>query len=309
MKQIKPVYAGAALAVAAILASLASSRAEAPAGPAGIQSAAAGSPARAARASGEAPWKAVAASGKVEARRPASEDQAWARVGRGDQVRPLSLLRTRRRSRATLTRLGDIVLVDPESEIILPGERSGPGGAFRQRSGNALYEIEPTPDASVSVETPYLIAGVKGTVFSVIAGEGFSSVGVISGRVHVRARATRQEADLLAGDIAVFEAERGELEVYREAREDARQARSEISRGARESMKRTGRLLEEAGDSLLDESLGEESWAELKRLDLSLWSGDRDMRMLELDAALEEDRKILTNEEDGKLINLGLKRR
>lgn len=310
MNQIKPLYAGIGLAAAAILASLAAGQVEGAWNPAGLQaaSAAPASQRHEQRAAAEL-WKAVAASGKVESRAPGAGDVSWDRVSRGDRIRPLSHVRTHKRSRATLTRLGDIVLVDPQTEIVLPHRRTGPDGTIRQSSGSVLYEIAPSEGTGVRVVTPLLVAGVKGTVFSVIVDEGYSSVSVMSGNVEVTVLATGEAVDLSAGDMAVFDGERGELEVYRESRREAGELRAEISRNARRSLQRTGSLLDEASASLMEESLDDEGWMELKRLDLSLWSGDRELRREDLDATLEEDRKILANEEDSKLINAGLKQR
>ena len=61
-------------------------------------------------------WKAVAASGPVETR-PGAIEEAWTAVRRGDRLEPLNLVRTGQRGRATLTRRGDILMVDPDSRF------------------------------------------------------------------------------------------------------------------------------------------------------------------------------------------------
>jgi hypothetical protein len=207
-----------------------------------------------------------------------------------------------------MARLGDVILVDPETELILPAERPGEWRAIRQNSGNALYEIDPSAGVPLSVQTPYLVAGVKGTVFSVIVDAGYSSVSVISGRVDVRCLATEESVELLAGDTVVFDVKRRELEIYHESRGAAMDRGGEVSGKALQSIRKTGRLLDEATTGLMEDGSADDTWAELRKLDLSLWDADRDLRKDDLDGSIEEDRIVLTNEEDSKLIKAGLKR-
>ncbi len=254
-------------------------------------------------------WKAVAATGMVESRPPAAASDPWSAVRRGDFLEPESAVRTHKRSRTTLARKGDVILVDPASEIVLPAVKSGPSTVIRQGSGNALYRIEPSPDRSVSVETPWLVAGVKGTVFSVIVEPAWASVSVASGRVEVRCLATGEVADLEAGDMVVFNAEMRVMEVYRERREGAGEVTGEISRSAKESLDTTVDLLEEASASLDRKEMGGLALDELLRMDLSVWNLERDLAELDLDTTLKEDDALLSGDEDqGLLGKLGLKR-
>lgn len=256
---------------------------------------------------GAAAWKAVAATGRVESR-PAAASDLWSSLRRGDLVAPESSVRTFKRSRTTLASGGDVILVDPASEIVLPAVAPGSPTVIRQGSGNALYRIDPTAQRSVRVETPWLVAGVKGTVFSVVVSEAYASVSVASGRVAVRCLVTGEVADLHSGDMAVFDAGLGAMEVYRERREDAREKPPEVSRSAKESLDATVDLLEEASASLTTKELGSEALGELTRMDLSLWTIERDLRALELDKELEEDDALLTGDEDQRLLDkVGLK--
>ncbi len=300
MSRTKPLSAALLLGLCATLLSLAPGSSGAGMGP--------GSAAVVDGALSMDRWKAVAATGMVESRPPAATTDPWSAVRRGDLLEPESAVRTQKRSRTTLARNGDVILVDPASEIVLPAVASGKSTVIRQGSGNALYRIEPSPERSVSVETPWLVAGVKGTVFSVIVEPAWASVSVASGRVEVRCLATGEVAGLGPGDMVVFDAEMRVMEVYRERREGAREVTSEISRSAKESLDTTVDLLEEASASLDRTEMGGLAIDELVAMDLSVWKLERDLRELDLDSTLKEDGTLLSSDGDqGLLDRLGLK--
>jgi hypothetical protein len=253
-------------------------------------------------APGMIPWKAVAASGRVEAREPGIDPEEWQPVRRGDTVGVRSMVRTAKRSRATLARHGDVILVDPESEVLLPAGEGKPDSRIRHRSGRALYRFEPRTHGGTEVVTPYLVAGVKGTVFSVIVESGFSSVGVVEGQVEVRCIATGETADLYPGDMAVLEDPEGRLELYREGRRESQVASlEEPSRSARRARRETNRLIERAAeDTLLSTSLEREVWARFDRFD---WVKRRERRLEQPDTPddrMEEDKQVLTAEEEAR---------
>ena len=235
-------------------------------------------------------WKAVAASGNVESSPQGGPAEAWKELARGDSLSPLTHVRTHRGGRATMTRGGDVILVHPRSELILPP----PGQAatfIRQESGSVLYEIEtrdplreglPRP---VEVDTPFLVAGVKGTVFSVVVEPGFVSVSVMEGNVEVRSKATGETADLFEGDMALLTGRDDRFEVYRSGSSETGMSREEMSESARTSRKEAYRLvrtasLEDAtfeemkldlwGDFTKDETLLDRTFLDVERVDLDL---------------------------------------
>lgn len=245
-------------------------------------------------------WKAVAASGKVEARGADMTLDEWQRVSRGDTVKARSHVRTFKRSRATLTRSGDVILVDAESQVLLPGVGAHQGSRIRQESGSILYQIESRANDRVEVLTPYLVAGVKGTVFGVIVGDQFASVSVVEGHVEVRSLATGETVDLFAGDMTVLEEPKGRLEVFREGRrESALSGEDRPSRSAKRSLRETRRLIERGANDDMFSPIAESSlWMVFERDD---WFKEQDgslTRRDRLDAMMEEDRQDLRNEDD-----------
>lgn len=159
----------------------------------------------AAEASPAPPWKTVAASGHVE-QRASITAETWHEVSRGDELAALSWVRTGRRSRATLTRSATILLVDPDSELQLPA--GGPAGEpswVMQTSGSVIYEVERRPHDKFEVVTPYLVAGVKGTVFGVTVTDRYALVGVEEGVVEVRSAFSDRVLEVHAGEAVLVD--------------------------------------------------------------------------------------------------------
>ncbi|HKY31865.1 MAG TPA: FecR family protein [Candidatus Polarisedimenticolia bacterium] len=229
--------------------------AAAPAPPAAQQA-----PARAAAAH----WKMVAASGKVETRLPAAALDTWRAVRRGDRVAPLTHLRTQQRAHATLTRRGDLILVDAGSEIVVPETAPGEGTSVLQRTGNALYKVAPRRQGErFEVRTPYLVAGVKGTRFSVHVGEGSAAVSVLEGVVEVTSTLTGESIDLTAGQSVLVEERGTRLELHERAPQ-APPAAADAPRDAAAEILATSARLDrtlEKDSSLADP--GSDLWADL----------------------------------------------
>ncbi len=245
-------------------------------------------------------WKAVAASGRVEALGADTTGDEWQRVRRGDAVAARSQVRTFKRSRATFTRSGDVVLVDAESRVLLPGGGAHEGSRIRQESGSVLYQIEGRAGDRIEVLTPYLVAGVKGTVFGVIVREQFASVSVVEGHVEVRSLATGERVDLFTGDMTVLEGPEGRLQVYREGRrESATSQEGRLSQGAKRSLRETRRLIERAADDdILSSNREAELWMSFERADWFKEGDGTATRRDRLDAMMEEDRQDLREEDN-----------
>ena len=162
------------------------------------------------------PWTAVAASGPVHARGTTDGQEDWARVRRGDELQPLSDVRTGRKGRATLVLARHILLVRPESELTLPHlEDLNDDSQVYQENGQVTYEIDGSKVERFEVVTPFLIAGVKGTVFTVTVRADGASVSVSEGIVGIRSRLNDDEVELVAGQEARIRAgdARQEIEV------------------------------------------------------------------------------------------------
>jgi hypothetical protein len=169
--------------------------------------------ARARAAAGNAPWKVLAAGGRVETR--LTQAAPWRQARRGDRVAPLSRLRTLERARATLTRNGDLILVDAASEILVPETAPGEGTRVMQWSGNAIYKVAPRrPGERFEVRTPWLVAGVKGTRFSVQIRDEAAAVSVLEGVVEVTSALTGESRDLHAGEWIVVDARDNRMSMH-----------------------------------------------------------------------------------------------
>ncbi len=159
-------------------------------------------------------WMAVSSSGDVASRAPGADLASWIPVRRGDKVESLSHVRATGRGQATLTRNGDIILVSPGTELTLP-EGDVSGDVIRQDGGKALYQVKPGREGRFEVVTPMLVAGVKGTQFSVVVREDFVAVEVVEGHVEVQSLLNRGDrADLFAGDLISMRREDGRLEIH-----------------------------------------------------------------------------------------------
>ena len=222
-------------------------------------------------------WKTVAASGDVAMQPPTSPATQWIQLRRGDQVAPLSHVRTQARGNATLTRDGDVILVAPGSDVVMP-ERT-PAGTTRveQRSGKAFYQVSPRSSGRFEVQTPMLVAGVKGTEFSVVIEDGRAAVSVVEGHVEVLSLLTGEKQDLFAGMSTVVDARERTMEMHRETPgRGGRRGRGE-SADPPAILKETARLNDEAGE--LSEDLVKETVTETTEttsvvsaeLDRSLW--------------------------------------
>lgn len=169
-------------------------------------------------------WTSVSSSGNVESLAPGMTKVAWNSLKRGDSLVPLSLVRTDVRGRTTLTRRGDIIIVSPDTEIVLP-EGNISADSIRQNSGKALYKVEPGHEGRrFEVVTPWLVAGVKGTQFSVQVEEGFVAVDVVEGHVEVMSLMNSERIDLFEGHMVMMKQDGG-FDLFQENRQDTVDAR------------------------------------------------------------------------------------
>jgi hypothetical protein len=141
----------------------------------------------------EAVWHVQKSSGEVWIAASGAQQVALtpaATVKSGDEVR------TGRNGRVLLVRGDESILISPNSAIGLPKETGkGLSTTIIQESGSILLEVEKRSEKHFEVETPYLLAVVKGTKFEVSVEGGESKVSVLSGQVEV--------ADLKSGKYAL----------------------------------------------------------------------------------------------------------
>ena len=134
-------------------------------------------------------WVVTKASGNVQYRMGGKAPTEWQALQAGAVLGAAAEVRTGSDSRALLTHRGTTLTVSPESALKLPGA-DRPNGVYRvfQSLGTLLYKIKERAAgmAAFEVETPYLVAVVKGTVFTVNASNAGAAVHLTEGVVDVQ---------------------------------------------------------------------------------------------------------------------------
>lgn len=145
-----------------------------------------------------ADWQIATVSGK--AYRLAGTD--WVRVAANDPIALGDTIKTLGSGRLTLTRDGVTVTIGPDSQVQIKERLNGKFTDVLQTAGAADVEVNPAKHIRLAVETPYMAAVVKGTVFSVATFKGYSETAVKRGRVAVIDVENHLEADVTAGQSA-----------------------------------------------------------------------------------------------------------
>jgi hypothetical protein len=149
----------------------------------------------------QADWTVVASSGRVETTTEFDDPARWEPVVRGMNLNAASRIRTGADSRATLVWEGSIIVVDPDSHLEIPISSAPDQPArFFQESGSAVYSIKKARKHRFQVITPYLVAGVKGTLFRVTVSPDTTSVLVSEGVVAVSALDGWDRLEVRAGE-------------------------------------------------------------------------------------------------------------
>jgi hypothetical protein len=140
-----------------------------------------------------AAWRVSKASGSVwvvsAGVQPASlTDQA--------QVKPGDSIRTGSNGRVLLERGTETILIAPNSVLTIPAtQKDATSTTIQQQSGSIRLQVDKRNVRSFEVETPYLVAAVKGTQFTVTVNKNDASVQVFGGSVEV--------SDFKTGDVAL----------------------------------------------------------------------------------------------------------
>ena len=150
-------------------------------------------------------WVVTKASGDVQYRMGGKAPTGWQALQVGAVLGAAAEVRTASNSRALLTHQGTTLTVSPESTLKLPGTER-PKGVYRvfQSLGTLLYRIKERAAgmAAFEVETPYLVAVVKGTVFTVNASADGAAVHLTEGVVDVQPTLGGTGATLTPGRTA-----------------------------------------------------------------------------------------------------------
>jgi hypothetical protein len=144
-----------------------------------------------------AEWTIVKLHGMVYAEAAGGQ---WVRLSRGDAVADGHVIRTLRNGNAVVARGAETISLGPGTQAEItdrPGSR--PFTTVREETGSIGVAAEARAVRHFSVETPYLVAVVKGTRFTVSTNDQGSSVAVARGLVAVTTRAGRRTVMLPAG--------------------------------------------------------------------------------------------------------------
>lgn len=146
-----------------------------------------------------ADWQIATVSGKAFR----LEGAAWVRIAGDEPIALGTRVRTLGSGTLTLTRDGVTVTVGPDSQVEIGERMDGKFTDVYQTAGSATVEVDPQKRIHLAVETPYMAAVVKGTVFTVSTFEGYSETAVERGRVAVIDVTNGLEADVTAGQAAI----------------------------------------------------------------------------------------------------------
>ena len=145
-------------------------------------------------------WRVQKASGEVWIAAAGAQQVALTPAA---TIKPGDRIRTGRNGRVLLTRNSESILISPNTMIGVPTEASeGLTTTILQESGSILLEVEKKVQKHFEVETPYLVAVVKGTQFQVTVDRRGSRVDVMSGAVEVSDLKSGQNALVMPGQIA-----------------------------------------------------------------------------------------------------------
>ena len=103
-------------------------------------------------------------------------------------------------------RQGDTTIgVGPDTQLDFPAP-SQEGALFDrivQPTGSAFYNVAPRGSNRLRVETPFLVAVIKGTQFNVAVEQDSSTISLFEGRLQVLTPDTSAAVELNAGEIAI----------------------------------------------------------------------------------------------------------
>jgi hypothetical protein len=123
---------------------------------------------------------------------------------RGMVVLVPATLRTGRDGIVDLRQGTTLVNVGPGTVLEFPAaqERGAPVERIVQSQGNAFYDISKRDGRKLRVETPYLVAVIKGTQFSVSVQDGLTSISLVEGSLEILSPDGGATVDLSAGEVA-----------------------------------------------------------------------------------------------------------
>jgi hypothetical protein len=125
-------------------------------------------------------------------------------VRAGSALATPAMIRTGRDGHIELRQGGTTATVasDSEIEIAAPDARNGLVERIAQTRGNVFYDVAKRSGRKLRVETPYLVAVIKGTQFNVAAQPDSATVSLFEGRLEIWTPDAADVVELNAGEIA-----------------------------------------------------------------------------------------------------------
>ena len=104
-----------------------------------------------------------------------------------------------------LTQAGTNVSVASDTDVEIPAEAVDGNLIARmvQRRGNVFYDVAPRDLGKLRVETPLLVAVIKGTQFNVAVQADSTTISLFEGRLEIRTPDNSDVVQLNAGEIAI----------------------------------------------------------------------------------------------------------
>ena len=133
-------------------------------------------------AAGSAPWTVRSVSGDAQFQKG---DSAWQPLAGGQSVAEGDAIRTSGNGRVVLARDDESITVAANSSFEVAPAADGMLTTIAQKLGTLMFKVHKRPDRHFEVKTPYLVATVKGTTFTVSVDGGGSAVHVTEGLVQV----------------------------------------------------------------------------------------------------------------------------
>ena len=152
-------------------------------------------------------WRVEFAVGKIDMR--PMKDASWQPLKKNVVLQPGTSVRSGPDGWAVLGHGKDRIAVSARTEVDLPQQSPSKATRVLQSIGTMLFQVDKVPGRAFEVETPYLIAGVKGTTFGVSVGDDTANVSVSEGVVGVANRNGSSRADVTPGRTASVSAKAG----------------------------------------------------------------------------------------------------
>jgi hypothetical protein len=154
------------------------------------------------------PWTVQDLKGAAFGRPRDADESQWQELGAGAQLEPGSVVRTDGSGRMELTNGIDTIRMSPSTEIELPVAKEGdPVTRVIHWIGTAFFQVGKRPGPQFEVDTPFIVAIVKGTKFTIAVSDAGTSIKVSEGVVGVSPAAGGPSIDVTAGGSASVSAD------------------------------------------------------------------------------------------------------